>query len=95
MQVNPQLENGFTRLSNEILDELCKIRISGEAMQALLTVLRKTYGYHKKSDNISLSQLPKIKLSDSALPEDCNVGEVIKIERKGKESMEFFRVIIP
>lgn len=31
--------------------------------------------------NISLAQLPKIKADDSALPEGCVQGEVIKIER--------------
>ena len=32
--------------------------------------------------NISRSQLPKIFLTDPALPENCNVGDIIKIERK-------------
>ena len=29
--------------------------------------------------NISLNQLPKIKITDSALPENCSVSDVIKI----------------
>ena len=32
--------------------------------------------------NISKAQLPKILLNDSGLPEGCNVGDIIKIERK-------------
>ncbi|MEM4230506.1 MAG: DNA-directed RNA polymerase subunit RpoH/Rpb5 C-terminal domain-containing protein [Candidatus Pacearchaeota archaeon] len=45
--------------------------------------------------NISLSQLPRIKLEDPALPKDCKVGDVIKIERKDKEKTEvFYRVVI-
>ena len=47
--------------------------------------------------NISRSQLPKILLSDSALPEGCNVGDVIKIERKDSETGEinlYFRVVV-
>lgn len=36
--------------------------------------------------NISRSQLPKIFLTDSALPENCNIGDVIKIERKVQNS---------
>ncbi len=45
--------------------------------------------------NISLTQLPKIKLKDPALPEGSNVGEVIKIERKGENGVvNFFRVIV-
>ena len=45
--------------------------------------------------NISLTQLPKIKFTDSALPKDSDVGDVIKIERKkDNEIIEYFRVIV-
>lgn len=45
--------------------------------------------------NISLAQLPKIKINDAALPENCNVGDVIKIERKEKgRVVEYYRVIV-
>lgn len=45
--------------------------------------------------NISLSQLPKIKFGDPGLPENCNVGDVIKISRKSEgEIVDFFRVVI-
>lgn len=53
---SPQVENGFTRIANEILEALCRIRIAGEARQVIDVVLRKTYGYGKKEDCISLSQ---------------------------------------
>ena len=53
---SPQLEKGHTKIANEILDALCRIRISGEARQVLDFIIRKTYGWHKKSDTISLSQ---------------------------------------
>lgn len=53
---NPQLENGFTMLANEILEALMKIRIPGQAWQVLLVIIRKTYGFKKKTDYISLSQ---------------------------------------
>lgn len=36
--------------------------------------------------NISRSQLPKIFLTDPALPENCNIGDVIKIVRKVQNS---------
>ena len=32
--------------------------------------------------NVSKSQIPKILSSDPALPEGCEVGDLIKIERK-------------
>ena len=45
--------------------------------------------------NISTLQLPKIKVNDSSLPEDCKVGDVIKIERKDDsgKSILYYRVV--
>jgi phage replication O-like protein O len=53
---NPQRENGFTPISNEIMDALVKTRIPGQARQVLDFILRKTYGYNKPDDSISLTQ---------------------------------------
>ena len=53
---NPQLENGHLKIANEIWDALCRIRIPGEQMQVLMVIIRKTYGFNKKSDGIPLSQ---------------------------------------
>jgi DNA-directed RNA polymerase subunit H len=45
--------------------------------------------------NISLGQLPKIKISDPALPEGANVGDVIKIERKDESGTHpYYRVVV-
>jgi len=44
--------------------------------------------------NISVAQLPKIKHTDPALPENIAVGEVVKIERKEDEEVNtYFRVV--
>lgn len=53
---SPQCEDGFTKIANEILEALARTRIPGEARQVLDTIFRKTYGYGKKEDVISLSQ---------------------------------------
>lgn len=53
---SPQLKNGYTKIANEIMDALINYRIPGEQMQCLLFVIRKTYGWNKKKDSISLSQ---------------------------------------
>ncbi len=53
---NPQKENGHIDIANEIMEALAGIRISGEEWQCLCVVFRKTYGWHKKEDWISLSQ---------------------------------------
>ena len=53
---SPQVEDGHTDIANEIMDALSKTRIPGEARQILDFIIRKTYGWHKKRDRISLSQ---------------------------------------
>lgn len=48
-----------------------------------------------KELNISPVQLPKIKINDSALPEGCKIGDIIRIERKdGSEIENYYRVIV-
>jgi len=45
--------------------------------------------------NISLTQLPKIKITDPALPENANVGDVIEIEHKSEDlDASYFRVVV-
>ncbi len=45
--------------------------------------------------NVSKAQLPKILSNDPALPEGCNVGDIIKIERKEKDKINiYYRVVV-
>ena len=53
---SPQKENGFVPIANELYEALCRTRINGEARQVLDVIIRKTYGFQKKSDCIALSQ---------------------------------------
>ena len=56
---NPQKENGYTAIANELLEELIKYRFPLHTVVPLnicLFVIRKTYGYRKKEDVISLTQ---------------------------------------
>lgn len=57
--VNPQVENGYVRIANEIIDRLVGLNIPGLELRAILFVLRKTYGYNQKDDSISYSQVAK------------------------------------
>ena len=44
--------------------------------------------------NISLTQLPKIKITDSGLPEGSEIGDVIKIERIiDDKTIIYYRVV--
>lgn len=56
---NPQIENGYTKISNELLDAIIRQKLSGHEFRIAMLVIRKTYGYNKKQDAISLSQMAK------------------------------------
>ena len=44
--------------------------------------------------NISLSQIPKIKLLDPSTPLGCQLGDVLKIERKEADKIHiYYRVV--
>lgn len=47
-----------------------------------------------KKFNIALAQLPKISKKDPALPDGCEKGDVIAIERKGDFAETYHRVVI-
>ena len=54
---SPQKEDGYTPISNEIMEALAKTKISGEGRRILDVILRKTYGWDKKTDVISYGQI--------------------------------------
>lgn len=54
---SPQLENGYIKISNELMDAFSRSFPGFTEGQIVLCVLRKTYGWHKKNDRISISQL--------------------------------------
>ncbi|WP_175683866.1 replication protein [Burkholderia cenocepacia] len=54
---SPQLENGFTRLANELLDALLCAGLTARQWAVVMAVARKTYGWNKTRDDIGLSQL--------------------------------------
>lgn len=53
---NPQKENGFTPIANEIVEALVKAGLLGSEWTITMFVIRKTYGWKKKHDIISLTQ---------------------------------------
>jgi len=57
---NPQKENGYTTIANEIMDALIHYRLPGEQRQILDAIFRKTYGFRKRQDAIALSQFVKM-----------------------------------
>lgn len=55
-----QVENGeFTRIVNEVLEQLVKWGLLGSELALAIFVIRKTWGFNKKEDIISLTQFEK------------------------------------
>lgn len=55
-----QLEDGYTKIANKIIEQLCTTDISQYEWRVLMAIFRKTYGYNKKSDWIANSQLVEL-----------------------------------
>lgn len=54
---NPQKENGYTAIANEILEEVAKRDFNGTQLRIILAIWRLTYGYQRKSHAISIGFL--------------------------------------
>lgn len=53
-------KDGHIQIPNKLWDAYCGFRIPGEVRQVIDTVIRKTYGWHKQEDQISLDQFVEI-----------------------------------
>lgn len=57
---NPQKENGYTAIANEIMDAFARLpSLGSEAFQVLMLVLRRTYGFSQKDAFMSISFIAK------------------------------------
>ena len=54
---SPQKENGFTPISNELLDALAASKLTGLELRFIMHLLRNTYGYSRKEYTASLSEI--------------------------------------
>jgi phage replication O-like protein O len=57
---NPQLENGYFRIANELAEALMRTNLSAYQGRILWAIFRKTYGFNKKEDWLSNSQLVEL-----------------------------------
>jgi len=84
---NPQKENGNTQIANEILEALLQTDINGTDLKCILFILRKTYGWNKKEDEISLTQFTEnINASIQAICKALNkltVNKIIVVNKDG------------
>lgn len=54
-----QLENGYTRIANDILEHMATVKLSPTQYRILFLVWRCTYGFRKKEHEMSLSYINK------------------------------------
>lgn len=52
-----QLEDGYTRIANEILEKVYRSKFNGTQFSILLFVWRNTYGFQRKSHDLSLNYI--------------------------------------
>lgn len=60
MNESPQKENGYVGIANELVEALARTNLSPYESRFLWCVFRKTYGWNKKEDWISISQIVEI-----------------------------------
>lgn len=75
---DPQLEKGFTRIADELLEALAVASLSSREIAIVLAVMRKTYGFQKKTDRIAASQLSEM----TRIPTSKIWGLVAGLEKK-------------
>ncbi|EJB6796023.1 replication protein [Salmonella enterica] len=63
------LDDGFTRIANEILEAVMHAGLSQHQLLVFMAVMRKTYGFNKKSDWVSNEQLSEL---TGILPHKCS-----------------------
>ena len=54
---SPQVENGHTEIANELLEAIIKTPMSDYEHRVFWLIIRKTYGFKKKLDWISQTQI--------------------------------------
>ena len=57
MNENPQKEDGHVGIANELVEALSRTNLTAYESRVLWCIFRKTYGWNKKEDWISLSQI--------------------------------------
>lgn len=58
--VKADLDDGYLRLSNTLVDALCRTKLSDRESRVLFAVIRRTYGFGKATDWISYSQIEEM-----------------------------------
>lgn len=72
------LDDGVTRIANEILEAVMHAGLSQHQLLVFMAVMRKTYGFNKKSDWVSNEQLSEL---TGILPHKCSSAKSALVKR--------------
>ncbi|MCS6389096.1 replication protein [Klebsiella pneumoniae] len=72
------LDDGFTRIANELLEAVMHAGLSQHQLLVFMAVMRKTYGFNKKSDWVSNEQLSEL---TGILPHKCSAAKSALVKR--------------
>ena len=89
---NPQVEQGYTRIANELMAALSREVDDTEALRMMLCIIRYTYGYRRKKFRTSFKSLAKL-LDRSeefvmGLLRDMYAGSLIDLDFLSEKSIE-------
>ena len=72
------LDDGFTRIANELLEAVMHAGLSQHQLLVFMAVMRKTYGFNKKADWVSNEQLSEL---TGILPHKCSAAKSVMVKR--------------
>ncbi|HDS7983249.1 TPA: replication protein [Klebsiella pneumoniae subsp. pneumoniae] len=72
------LDDGFTHIANELLEAVMHAGLSQHQLLVFMAVMRKTYGFNKKSDWVSNEQ---ISMLTGILPHKCSAAKSALVKR--------------
>lgn len=56
---NPQKEDGYTPIANELLEQIYKLKLNGTQFKIILVIWRYTYGFNRKEHQLSETFISK------------------------------------
>jgi len=81
---NPQCENGYTKISNELLEAICLKFNDSNCLRVFMCLIRYTYGYHRKEVEASYKTIAKW----AKMPEET-IRQIIDILKRAKLIITF------
>ncbi|MEW6417247.1 MAG: replication protein [Nitrospirota bacterium] len=60
MVANPQKENGYTAIANELVEAFMRLNLSQHGWRILFCIIRYSYGWNKKTAKLTCTQIAKL-----------------------------------